>query len=315
MDMSHLDLPALRRCVVFMSLLVFALLAFACGESEEEEPAPDDVVAVPEAVETQDNTNGSSVQAPPGFVHLPSAAFSMGNSGGFQDAVNEGPVHLVDISQLFMAVNEVTQAEYMQHMDNNPSRFKGDQRPVESVTWFEAVEYCNRRSEAEGLTSAYHINGTAVTWLPEGKGYRLPTEAEWEYGCRAGSNSDLFNGDLTTPAYDCNNTDPMLDRVAWYCANSGDSTHNVGQKQANGFGLKGMHGNVAEWVWDWFAVYPGIDRKDPTGPEHGKNRTVRGGAYKFPAAECRSSRRIPLAPDMFGYRRSTIGFRVVRPVH
>ncbi len=117
------------------------------------------------------------------------------------------------------------------------------------------------------------------------------------------------------PPYDCENPDPMLDQIAWYCANSGDSTHAVGQKDANGLGLKGMHGNVAEWCWDWLGVYSGQDELNPLGPASGKNKVVRGGAYKMPPAECRSSRRIPMSPSMIGYRRGFVGFRLVLPIN
>jgi formylglycine-generating enzyme required for sulfatase activity len=166
------------------------------------------------------------------------------------------------------------------------------------VSWLEAVEYCNKRSQKEGLTPAYTINGTNVTWNKNANGYRLPTEAEWEYACRAG----------TTTAY---NTGARISNdTGWYGANSDNMTHPVGQKPANRWGLYDMHGNMWEWCWDWYGSYSSGAQTDPTGASSGSSRVFRGG-YWFNSAEyVRSADRYFNDPN---YRTDGIGFRLVRP--
>ncbi|HEV3202175.1 MAG TPA: bifunctional serine/threonine-protein kinase/formylglycine-generating enzyme family protein [Bryobacteraceae bacterium] len=177
------------------------------------------------------------------YVWVPPGSFEMGCSPADGEcAEDEKPVHQVTISRGFrMGQTEVTQEAWQRVMGTDPSHFKGPKLPVESVSWDEARSYCR-----------------AV-------GMRLPTEAEWEYGARAGSSRNSY-GDL--------------EQVAWYARNSGGMTHEVGGKQANPWGLQDMLGNVWEWVDDWFASpYPAGNATDPKGPASGKARTIRGGAW------------------------------------
>jgi formylglycine-generating enzyme required for sulfatase activity len=201
--------------------------------------------------------------------------------------------------------HEVTQAEYQQVMQANPSHFQGDDLPVENVSWFDAVEYCNRRSTAEGLTRAYTIEGDSVAWNLAADGYRLPTEAEWEWACRAGSETAFSGGAL---AEETCGADPVLDALGWYCGNAGPTTHAVKGKQPNAAGRYDMHGNVWEWCWDWYSV-AGPSPSAPAGPASGMQRVIRGGSWYYFARDCRSASRAPYYPNS---RDDVVGFRVAR---
>jgi formylglycine-generating enzyme required for sulfatase activity len=202
----------------------------------------------------------------------------------------------------FMGKYEVTQAEYQQVMGTNPSYFAGNpRRPVERVNWYDAVQYCQQ------LTT----NEQAAGRLPAGWAYRLPTEAEWEYACRAGTTNDHYYGD------DPNST--RLTYYAWYGDNSGGQTHDVGLKLCNRWGLHDMYGNVFEWCSDWFAELPGGNVTDPQGPfsdSSGLGRVLRGGCWMpnaFAAYYCRSDYRWRWEPGVI-YTYSyfyVLGFRVV----
>jgi len=211
---------------------------------------------------------------------------------------DEDPQHQVTLSSFYMGKCEVTQKEYQEVMGINPSNFKGDNLPVENVSWHDAIEYCNKRSQREGLTPAYTRNGDNVTWNRSANGYRLPTEAEWEYACRAG----------TTTAY--NTGANISDNTGWYSANSGNKTHPVGQKPANAWGLFDIHGNVWEWCWDWYGSYSSGAQTDPVGASSGTGRVLRGGSWSSSAEYLRSALRSVSYPYFrYGY----LGFRLVRP--
>ena len=186
----------------------------------------------------------------------------------------------------YLGVYPVTQHEYMQMIKKNPSHFSGNDRlPVESVSWFDAVAFCNELSRKEGLKPFFTINGQSVE-VPDwnGPGYRLPTEAEWEYACRAGTTTRFSFGD----------DEELLGEHAWYDQNSGDQTHPVGEKKPNPFGLFDMHGNVWEWCWDWFDASDynnELVHIDPRGPKTGKARVLRGGSWNNGAFYLRSARR------------------------
>ncbi len=213
--------------------------------------------------------------------HIPPGAFQMGSaSGGDSD---ERPFTRVTLTKPYwLGKTEVTQAQWTAVMGNNPSQFKGDDRPVEQVSWNDAMEFCRKLTERE----------RAAGRLPEGYAYTLPTEAEWEYACRAGTTGDYAGN---------------LDAMGWYGANSGSTTHPVGTKQANAWGLHDMHGNVWEWCADWYGNYPGGSVTDPTGPPSGSYRVLRGGCWFSAAVDCRSAGRSENGP---GLRSLIIGFRL-----
>jgi formylglycine-generating enzyme required for sulfatase activity len=232
---------------------------------------------------------------------IPAGEFRMGST----EYDSEKPIHLVTISRPFyLGVCPVTQGEYMQLIKKNPSHFSGNDRlPVENVSWFEAVAFCNELSRKEGLKPFYTINGESVEaadW--NGPGYRLPTEAEWEYACRAGKPTRFSFGD----------DEKLLGEHAWYNENSGNQTHPVGAKKPNPFGLYDVHGNVGEWCWDWFdASYYNNESShiDPKGPKTGKLRVLRGGSWYYLAFNLHSAYRYGLAP---AERDQFYGFRLAR---
>ena len=195
----------------------------------------------------------------------------------------EGPQHMVTITKPFhMGVCEVTQEQYQAVMESNPSHSKGAHKPVERVSWEEAAAFCRKLSQKTGRM------------------VRLPTEAEWEYACRAGS----------TTRFSFGHSDAKLGEFAWHSGNSGNETHPVGQKKPNAFGLFDMHGNVWEWCADWYGAgyYASSESTDPKGPSAGGERVHRGGSATFPSLVSRSAKRGWGPPTS---RYNYCGFRVV----
>ena len=213
-----------------------------------------------------------------------------------------------------MKTTEVTQAEWQAVMGNNPSYFAGEPGrgaacgancPVEQVSWNDAVDYVNRLSDAADLARCYDAN-RAFAGLGC-LGYRLPTEAEWEYAARAGTQTAYHTG-VNTQTNTCNN-DPNLNLAGWYCGNAANTTHPVGLKQVNAWGLYDMHGNVWEWVQDWYAAYPAGAAVDPVGPAAGVNGVKRGGSWNDNARYARAAYRFSNSP---GIRGPIVGFRPAR---
>jgi formylglycine-generating enzyme required for sulfatase activity len=232
-----------------------------------------------------------------GFVRINGGTFMMGSPASEVGRDSDEVQHQVTVSSFYMGKYEVTQKEYAALMGTNPSNFKGDNLPVEKVSWFNAVEYCNARSRKEGLTPAYTVSGTNVTWNRSANGYRLPTEAEWEYACRAGTTTPYSSGS-------------SVDAAGWYWNNSGRKTHPVGTKQANAWGLYDLHGNVWEWCWDWYGGYSSGSQTDPVGASSGTNRVVRGGSWDYDGQNLRSALRNNDTPSI---RYNFLGFRLARP--
>jgi formylglycine-generating enzyme required for sulfatase activity len=243
------------------------------------------------------------------MAYIPAGTFRMGDIDeiGFS---NERPVHDVTITRHFlMGRTEITQAQWKTVMDGNPSFFTGDSLPVEMVSWYDAVEYCNRLSKTEGLDTCYRGGGTSITCDFTTHGYRLPTEAEWEYACRGGMETDFYTGNMTNSG--CTPLEPALDRAGWYYRNENTKPRNVGMEEPNAFGLFDMHGNVWEWCWDWYSdnYYTANPSTDPHGPASGSSRVFRGGSWGHNGPYCRSALRGNSIP---GLRDDFVGFRVVR---
>jgi formylglycine-generating enzyme required for sulfatase activity len=252
-------------------------------------------------------------QAPGGFVLINPGTFQMGSPEDEPGRVDgHEHLHTVTLTQgFYISQYEVTEAWWDDVMGSGSST---SQLPKTHVNWDMAVEFCNQLSIDEGLTPAYVIHGPDgdVTWNRDADGYRLPTEAEWEYACRAGSQAAFCNGPITH-IY-CDPLDPNLDEVGWYCGNRdySDGPAEVGQKAPNSWGLHDMHGNLWEWVWDGFrSDYENLPQEDPVhdvGP--GAFRVLRGGDWDYwDARHCRSAYRFHNYPDNEYYN---IGFRPVR---
>ena len=226
------------------------------------------------------------------FLLVSGGSFTMGSPDTEPGRWSGETLHTVTLTgDFYLAPYEVTEELWDEIMGSGTST---SQLPRTQVSWSDAIAFCNALSAARGLTPAYVVNGGDVTWNRDANGYRLPTEAEWEYACRAGSTTAFADGDIT--ATDCT-LDANLNTMGWYCGNASATVHAVGGKVANTWGLYDMHGNVWEWCWDWFDFYPAGDATDPTGPASGSARVVRGGSFNDTAASCRSANRGSQDPD------------------
>lgn len=256
------------------------------------------------------------------MAYVPGGTFSMGRTSGIGNS-NELPVHDVAISPFYIGKYEVKQSEWLDIMGSNPSNFTGDlNRPVERINWYSALVYCNKRSIAEGLVPVYSINSSTnpdnwgavpmssanPTWDAAVcdwtvNGYRMPTEAEWEYAARGAQNTPdyLYSG----------NNDISI--VAWFGGNAGGRTQPVGTKLENGLGIFDMSGNVNEWCWDWFNTdyYTYSPVNNPAGPSFGSLRVLRGGCWNYPSENCRLAYRNSIVPN---YYSMYYGLRLVRSI-
>ena len=294
-------------------------------------------------VRADDGQSEEPAEAPDGFSYIPPGSFGMGSPEDEQqlaltsaepiDPSDEGR-HLVKISQgFFLGQTEVSFAEWTEvrewalengytdlpvgqsgGLDSNP-----DTHPVSKITWHDAVKWLNAKSERNRLDPCYMIDGEPYrvgVGNPEcdfeAGGYRLPTESEWEYACRAGSSDAFYTGAMTHP--DSQPLDTNLDRAGWYAGNASTSnTSPLGDrsKEVNDFGLRDMHGNLAEWCWDWYGPYKRPAMIDPVGSKSGESRISRGGSFADGAVYCRSAYRGRASPDTSSER---TGFRIARSI-
>lgn len=253
-----------------------------------------------------------------GFIFLPGGTFRMGSPENERRRGSDEVRRQVRVSAFYVDPYEVTQADYEAMTGENPSRHKGGRLPVENVTWLDAVRYCNALSLHRGLKPAYTVNGEAVRWDRRADGYRLLTEAEWEYAARAGSEtvfnvgnqvySDSVNFEASYPYLIEENyvtrRDPNV-RTSHYRG----ETMEVDALPANAFGLHHTHGNVSEWVFDYYGAYDAVRTDDPAGPSSGSLRVNRGGSYIDFGKHLRSAYRSaanPIDPD------PNLGFRICR---
>jgi formylglycine-generating enzyme required for sulfatase activity len=217
------------------------------------------------------------------LVPIPAGKFTMGSPPQEAGHANDEIQHPVTLTKdFFLGATDVTQAQWKAVMGGNPAHFTGDTWPVETVSWDDAVEFCKKLTAQE----------QAAGRLPAGYTFTLPTEAQWEYACRAGTTGP-YAGDLGA--------------MAWYADNSGGTTHPVATKQANAWGLFDMHGNVWEWCSDWYGDFSNGAVTDPTGPASGSIHVCRGGSWHYDAAGCRSAFRYFGVP---GYHDLSVGFRL-----
>lgn len=232
---------------------------------------------------------------------IPAGEFLMGSAD--DDAtgyLEERPRHRVVISKAFyFGLTPVTYDQFVAVTGTKPSHYTDGRRPVASVTWLEAIEFCNHLSQRDGLPPYYRITDGAEVFRKGGAGYRLPSEADWEYACRAGS-----TGIRWFPEHE-------LDRCAWHHGNAEGRTHRVGRKDANPWGVHDILGNVWEWCWDRYLenYYQQSPLVDPAGPNVGRERVLRGGSFGDRATVLRSANRFQLAESS---RLDNVGFRVAK---
>ena len=253
-----------------------------------------------------------------GLILIPGGSFEMGSPESEAWRSGDETQHSVTVDDFYLSSLEVTQEEYERVTGSNPSTFSGGDLPVEMVSWLDAIHYCNALSEKEGLEPVYEINDGTVSWNRSASGYRLPTEAEWEYACRAGTDTP-FNTQTSISAEEANywGDYPYMIEDNYFSQGNLETkpgvyrqtTTVVGSFQPNSFGLYDMHGNVGEWVWDCYGAYGTEDRANPTGPDSGTRRVNRGGGWNDFAKNLRSAYRAAMPEDNESYN---IGFRVAR---
>ncbi len=231
-----------------------------------------------------------------GMILVEGGSFEMGSRD-----YNDEKIHTVKLSSFYIGKYQVTQKEWAAVMKNNPSYFKGENLPVEGVSWYDATDFCNKLSEKESLEKCYSGSEKNIVCDFSKNGYRLPTEAEWEYAARGGKYSE---------GYEYSGSDD-LNEVAWFRDNSESRTHPVGQKKANELGLYDMSGNLWEWCNDWYDndYYSNSPGSNPRGASHGDNRVHRGGSWHRLDSYCRISFRNGQRPTV---SHDNLGFRVVR---
>ena len=298
-----------------LSVLWCLLLVAACSKAGDEvvrddtgasSPAGDTGASKPTGDTGTSSSTGDTGTGTGGLspvvemVQIPGGLFTMG-SPKTEEGRNsdEGPQHEVTVSSFWVMETEVTQELWAEVMGDNPSVFSGcgPSCPVDSVSWEDAVAFANQLSIRHGLSEAYEVTGKGVEWDSGSSGYRLLTEAEWEYAARGGEGF-VYAGSSE------------LEDVGWVSSNSGSTPHPVCLKARNGFGLCDMSGNVMEWVWDWYGDYTSDSQRDPWGPAGGSYRVFRGGSWYASALHARVALRSWWRPgDRDGY----VGFRLARP--
>ena len=305
------------------SLLVLFLGSSACGgrtgllELDRDSGAPPDSKPPCEQPVAKASCSGGYCLVRPG-------CFVMGSAKDEPCRSPNETAHEVTLTRAFsIKQREVTQRDFADSMNYAPAYFKGcADCPVEQVSWHEAAAYCNALTTSVKAAACYTCSGSgskvtcsvAPSWRAAGKsiydcpGFRLPTEAEWEYAYRAGTRTPFYSGALTA----CTGDNPNLNKIAWYDYNSGKRTRNAGSRAANGWGLYDMAGNVWEWTGDWWRTdLGGAPVTDPAGPGVGSVPVVRGGSWDTIAGDMRAAFRDKYTPDQ---RYNTVGFRCARTV-
>ncbi|MDE6781686.1 MAG: SUMF1/EgtB/PvdO family nonheme iron enzyme [Ruminococcus sp.] len=248
------------------------------------------------------------------YTLIKGGTFQMGSPESEPERSSDEIQHSVTVGNFYMSKIEISQKEYQEIMGVNPSATKGDDLPVTNITWYDAVQYCNKLSQNEGLAPCYTISGNTVTWDKSANGYRLPTEAEWEYAARANTTTPFNFGDYVHNSdANCYNAYGYNNDASGNWVNGSDAylrkTVAVNQYATNDYGLYNMHGNAAEWVWDWYSEYDSKTATNPTGSESGNAKVVRGGGWNDHPKHIRSAYRGAQPADVGLY---SIGFRPVR---
>lgn len=328
-------LIALAAAVVCLAAVGGGIFFFARGketksaQSQETAREESEMVQKPETAQAVEAETASAsgtaasetektARIEDGLLLLPGGTFSMGSPSTERQRQEDEAQHEVAVDGFYMDPCEVTQADYMAVMGENPSLFDGENLPVDNVTWYDVVEYCNRLSESRGLTPAYTVEGNTVSWNRAADGYRLPTEAEWEYAARGGTetiysfgnqvHSDYANFEGSYPYLIEENYVSHSNPEVVTSQNRG-TTIAVDELPPNAFGLYQMHGNVAEWCFDYYGAYDLTNTVNPAGAKSGSLRVNRGGSYNDFGKHLRSAYRSaanPVDADQ------NLGFRICR---
>jgi formylglycine-generating enzyme required for sulfatase activity len=275
----------MNKIFISLSIIIIMIIFAACGGSDS--PAPTN----PFVLET---------------IIINVDSFQMGNTGAYSSNDDDKPLHKVILTKsLIMSKYEITLGEWKKTMGVGHSSFRSDSFPIDNASWKDAILFCNQLSQNQALSKCYEFKGNVVVCNWNANGWRLPTEAEWEYACKAGTATDFYNGNLTVN--ECSPIDPNLNEIGWYCSNSSSGSHLTGFKQPNSFGLYDMLGNVAEWCWDYWGPYSKLSVTDPKGLDSGTAHVLRGGAWYSDPTKCRSSFR-----DSSSANIASFGFRICR---
>ncbi len=287
----------------------------ADGDVEEDADPDDDAVDgdIDDDGDADSDDDVDTGPAVPGeWITITAGVFMMGSP---EDEVGRGPMetlHEATLTHDFeLQSTEVTQSQFEEVMGYNPSYFEDcPECPVESISWNESAAYCNVLSDRAGLEHCYECSGSEreTSCSPSGSyptpydcpGYRLPTNAEWEYAARSGTTTATYNGGFDAEHLACESPNPVLDPIAWFCGNSDSVTHEVQTKDASPWGLHDMLGNVWEWCHDWYGVYSGDAETDPVGPTEGEARVIRGSSWFLDARFTRAAHREGRPPDRLG---------------
>lgn len=299
-----------KYVALILSILLILSLA-ACGQSESN------TSEIENALSESDTLEVSNMIIPDDFVLIKGGTFQMGSPETEAWRSADEIQHPVVISDFYMSKYELTQKEYEEITGNNPSNFSGENLPVENISWLDAIAYCNARSEKDGLTPVYTIDGQNISWDRSANGYRLPTEAEWEYACRAGTTTPFYM-EKSPNAEDANYYGHYPYEIEENYFSQGNlevkpgeyrqTTVPVDSFYENPYGLYNMHGNVGEWVWDYYGEYPTEEQTDPTGPFSGTLRVYRGGGWNDFAKNIRSAYRATLEQSKGSFN---LGIRLV----
>ena len=311
----------LRPLVFIMAALIIGLVLNTAFPSADNDFGSVDW----DKQESEDNMNNSDnkasgAAADDGFIFAEGGTFKMGSPESENWRIEDETQHEVTLSPFYIDAYETTQADYERLMGINPSTFKGEKLPVENITWLEAIQYANAKSEEAGLTPVYTISSDAISWDMDAEGYRLPTEAEWECACRAGTETP-FNTEKSLDASEANFYGHYPYEIEENYFDSSDleaqpgeyrqSTVDVGSFEPNAWGLYDCHGNVNEWCWDYYGEYDTSVANNPTGAETGTRHVYRGGGWNDFAKNMRSAYRAAGPADMASYN---LGVRLVRNV-